>query len=283
MSRYFAIDVETANADYSSICQIGLAKFENSKLVDTWETLVNPESYFDLTNIRIHGIKESDVNNAPKFNEAYEKLNSLIHSDFVGHHMPFDRVAINRACKKNNLDEPNFKWIDSAKMVKRHWEEFSRSGYGLKNIADYLKIEFNHHNALEDAIVSGRIINVILKESELNIEEWYDFISLKNYSKNNINLEPNEQGGLFGETIVFTGSLSIPRNEAKIIASQLGCIVSNGVTRKTTMLVVGIQDTYKISGYEKSSKHRKAEELIESKKVDIRILSEEDFKSIINE
>ena len=30
--KYLALDVETANADYSSICQIGIAEFENGKM-----------------------------------------------------------------------------------------------------------------------------------------------------------------------------------------------------------------------------------------------------------
>jgi DNA polymerase-3 subunit epsilon len=47
------------------------------------------------------------------------------------------------------------------------------------------------------------------------------------------------------------------------------------------MLVVGIQDNTKLAGYEKSSKHRKAEELIESG-INIRILSEKDFVEICN-
>ena len=46
--------------------------------------------------------------------------------------------------------------------------------------------------------------------------------------------------------------------------------------------VVGTQDNFKIAGYSKSSKHRKAEELI-TKGIDIRILSEDDFKSLTNE
>ena len=34
--NFIAIDVETANADYSSICQIGIAEFQNGKVVDKW-------------------------------------------------------------------------------------------------------------------------------------------------------------------------------------------------------------------------------------------------------
>jgi len=50
--RFVAIDVETANPDYSSICQIGVALFENGIITKTWATLINPEDYFDPINMR---------------------------------------------------------------------------------------------------------------------------------------------------------------------------------------------------------------------------------------
>jgi DNA polymerase III subunit epsilon len=46
------------------------------------------------------------------------------------------------------------------------------------------------------------------------------------------------------------------------------------------MLVVGDQDIAKLAGHEKSSKHRKAEELI-AKGTPIRILKESDFKELV--
>ena len=54
----------------------------------------------------------------------------------------------------------------------------------------------------------------------------------------------------------------------------------NSVGKKVTMLVVGIQDKSKLKSYQKSSKHRKVEELIE-KGVDIQILSESDFSELM--
>lgn len=54
----------------------------------------------------------------------------------------------------------------------------------------------------------------------------------------------------------------------------------SGVTKKVTMLVVGTQDKEKINGYEKSSKHRKAEALIKQG-MEIAILSESDFFEIV--
>jgi len=41
--EFVAIDVETANADMASICQIGIATFENAVLKNEWKTYVDPE------------------------------------------------------------------------------------------------------------------------------------------------------------------------------------------------------------------------------------------------
>src|SRR3546814_2163433 len=61
-------------------------------------------------------------------------------------------------------------------------------------------------------------------------------------------------GALLGETIVFTGALVLPRRDAADRAHALGAAVEPGVTKKTTMLVVGDQDLSKLAGHQKSSK-----------------------------
>jgi len=92
--------------------------------------------------------------------------------------------------------------------------------------------------------------------------------------------EGNPEGEFFGEVLVFTGSLDIPRREAADLAASIGCTVAPGVTKNTTMLVVGDQDVQKLVGKGKSSKHRKAEQLI-TQGVGIRILKESDFKELV--
>ena len=64
------------------------------------------------------------------------------------------------------------------------------------------------------------------------------------------------------------------------MAAKVGCDVTNSVTNKVTMIVIGTQDKNRLGGYEKSSKHRKAKALIE-KGLDIQILSEADFSELM--
>ena len=87
---------------------------------------------------------------------------------------------------------------------------------------------------------------------------------------------------MYGEILVFTGALEIPRREAADLAASIGCKVVAGLTKKTTMLVVGDQDITKLAGKAKSSKHVKAKQLI-AKGQAIRIIKESDFKELVNQ
>jgi DNA polymerase-3 subunit epsilon len=147
-----------------------------------------------------------------------------------------------------------------------------------------LGIEFRHHAADEDARAAGEILIRAIRHSGMPLTAWLSRI------KKPINITSdgsvthqrtgNAEGPLAGETVVFTGALSIRRGEAADLAAQAGCDVADGVTKATTLLVVGDQDIRKLAGHEKSAKHRKAEGLI-AKGQAIRILGESDFVHLI--
>jgi DNA polymerase-3 subunit epsilon len=118
-----------------------------------------------------------------------------------------------------------------------------------------------------------------MRESGQTLDEWMaraykeipDFIAQ----------EGNPNGPHYGENIVFTGTLKMLRYEAANMATQAGFYVQKGVTQETTMLVVGIQDKDRLAGYEKSSKHRKAEAMAQSGH-SIKIITEDDFLALLD-
>ena len=59
-----AIDVETANADPSSICQIGIVRFCDGKIREQLSMLINPEQSFNSANVRLHGISRLRKNDS---------------------------------------------------------------------------------------------------------------------------------------------------------------------------------------------------------------------------
>jgi DNA polymerase III subunit epsilon len=288
---FVAIDVETANPDRSSICQIGIATFLNGELVDCWESLVAPAGEFSPFNISIHGIDRRRVRTAPSWNEIYPHVASRLESRIVVSHTSFDRHALTQACACCGLSICECQWLDSAEIARTAWPQFSRSGYKLTNLASHFGFEYRAHDALEDAKCAGWVVLKAIAEAKISPGHWLRKESepirtgrstpsrWKAFSPS-VKQLGNASGALFGEVIVFTGALTIAREAAAEAAAMAGCRVDDGVTKRTTLLVVGNQDLDCLRGHEKSSKHLKAEKLI-TQGQRLRILSESEFLSLI--
>jgi DNA polymerase-3 subunit epsilon len=171
--NFFAIDVETANPALSSICQVGIASFRDGRLCGSWESLINPEDYFDPINVSIHGIDEGDVQSSPTWCEVYPGVCAVLQDGIAVSHTAFDRVSILRACERNDLPCREFRWLDSAKVVRRAWPIFSKRGYGLANVAVHFCIQYRAHDALEDARGAGEILLRAIAETGLSNQLSY--------------------------------------------------------------------------------------------------------------
>lgn len=280
--EFVALDFETANADVSSICQIGIANFKEGLLQEEWKTYIDPEDFFDEMNISIHGIDESTVKGAPTLPGVANHIYNYIDGRIAVCHTHFDRVAIQQACLKYDLRMPTCTWLDSARVTRRTWEQFAWKGYGLANVCAILGYQFTHHDALEDAKAAAHIVLAAMEKTGIDIHGWLSRVEKPiDPSSYDISREGNPEGFFHGEVLVFTGALDIPRREAADMAAKIGCTVADGVTKNTTILVVGDQDVKKLAGHEKSSKHRKAELLIQ-KGQELRIIRESDFKELVN-
>jgi DNA polymerase-3 subunit epsilon len=125
-------------------------------------------------------------------------------------------------------------------------------------------------------------MQIALQTSNYSLEQWHTRTRqpIDPTYTNKISMKGNPEGPLFGEHLVFTGALQLKRKEAATLAAKAGCTVSSNVSNKTSLLVIGDQDLSRLAGQDKSSKHRKAEELIKTGN-DIKILSESDFLHLI--
>ena len=160
--HFAAIDIETANRDRSSICQIGIAKFADGNLVSEWSTLIDPEDYFDEVNISIHGIEPQMVKGQPKLPDIAGVLRGYLENGVSVCHSNFDRIALARAFAKYKLSPISTSWLDSARVARRTWKDLAQ-GYGLKNVCNKIGYEFRHHDALEDAKAAGHVLLAALQ------------------------------------------------------------------------------------------------------------------------
>lgn len=277
--RFVAVDVETANSDSASICQIGLAFVGQDNRISTFSTLIDPTDGFAAFNVKLHGIDDEAVRGKPTFDKVFAELIPVFSRNILVQHSSFDEKAIEGACRAYGISPPKFRWLDSVQIARRAWPELKGpgGGHGLGNLKKVLALEFKHHDAGEDARAAA---DVVLR-AELDTGRSFTDLATSNaraskrYEKN-VALDGDPRGPLHGHVAVFTGTLSMSREDAALRAAKCGVAVRSTVTKKTTVLVVGDQDPALLAGHRKSGKHRRAEELI-AKGQDIRIVTESAF------
>lgn len=278
--RFIALDVETACSDAASICQIGLACVWPDNRIHTFSTLVNPRTDFDFFNTRLHGIGPQHVRNAPRFNEVLDHLFPVLARHHLIQHSNFDKQAVNAACRACGIEPPEFRWADSVTIARRAWPELKgNGGHGLGNLKKVLDLDFHHHDAGEDA----RAAALVVLHAEAHLSLTFDELikpARKHYPAA-ITREGDLSGALSGSVVVFTGALSMSRDDAAAMAARVGMTVKATVTSKTTHLVVGDQDLSILAGHTKSSKHRRAEEL-QSSGLAVQVISETEFCTLVN-
>ena len=236
---FVALDFETANERLSSICQIGMAVFSDGSLVERYSSFVDPGVPFSDRNVSIHGINEASIKGAPQFPEVYSEILSRLDGAVAVCHSLFDRAALLQTSLRFGLNPPMCTWVDTARVARRAFPQFSQRGYGLANIAAHLGITFSHHDALEDAVASGLILVKAIEITGVSLDEWITSAKpISGSSVGKVVRDANPDGVLFGEVIVFTGTLILRREEAAELAAKAGCTVDASVTKRTTILVV---------------------------------------------
>lgn len=154
--NFLAIDFETANYSRDSACSIGLVKVQNGTIVDKQVHLIRPpQREFVFTHI--HGIRYSDVANAPSFGEIFPKFSHLFDDiDFLAaHNASFDKGVLKACCDRYRLSFPKQDFVCTMKLAREKW---SLRPTKLSDVCRYLKIELNHHEALSDAMACAQII-----------------------------------------------------------------------------------------------------------------------------
>ena len=153
--NYTVFDVETANSRRDSICAIGLIRYENNQIVYEKEILINPEVEFSYFNTKIHGIKESDVVNAPTFPEVWSEIGKYFKDTILVAHnaKSMDLCAIYRTLERYGLPMMENQYICTLELAKKIFAgNDSVQSYRLNTLANLYQIRLeHHHNALDDA------------------------------------------------------------------------------------------------------------------------------------
>ncbi|MFM6962675.1 MAG: exonuclease domain-containing protein [Micrococcales bacterium] len=157
---FTAIDFETANSSAASACAVGLVKVRHGKIVDSFETLIQPPEsigYWHAGNIGVHGINPEDVVGAPTLLEALAQMVEFIDGDIlVAHNAPFDMGVLRGSAAEVGYALPELEYACSLAISRK---TYHLESYRLPAVAYAVGYEdFEHHNALADTLACAHII-----------------------------------------------------------------------------------------------------------------------------
>lgn len=249
---FVVIDVETACARVSSICQVGIVGFRDGREVLAYETLVDPRDEFSKFNVGIHGITQCDVVGQPTFGDIHAALDRHLSGRITVAHSAFDKGALAAACRLGTLPLIETEWLDSVRVAKQAWPQLA--SHRLNVLARFLGIEHRHHDALSDARAAGMVIIKAIEHTGIDLLGW---MAKPTRAKPKPPV-PAPDGPLSGERVVILGE-PLDGKLATVIAAAGGRVVrSVGMT--TTLLVIARAQPYG-RWVEASPLHRRAQEL----------------------
>ena len=119
--------------------------------------MINPLAPFQYWNTRVHGITQYDVRNAPTFPEYWDNISDKFSDIVVAHNAAFDISCLRSVIEHYGLPKPDFDYYCTLCISKKN---LSIDSHKLDSIARYFKLPaFNHHNALDDAVICARIFH----------------------------------------------------------------------------------------------------------------------------
>lgn len=160
-----ALDFETANRQRGSVCAVGFAWHDGTRVVRTYEKLVRPHAscrYFESMNIAIHGIRPEMVEEAPEWDEVWAEIApELSGATLLAHNAAFDLSVLRGVLDLYALPYPEFEYLCSCKLARKIWPELDN--HKLDTVCRHFGFAFEHHRAGADAVAAAEALAAMLR------------------------------------------------------------------------------------------------------------------------
>jgi DNA polymerase-3 subunit epsilon len=156
MTRFAAIDFETANCSADSACAVGVVIVERGRIVARWHERIRPPSrQFVFT--YIHGLTWEDVKGAPRFDTVWAGIARELAGVAIlaAHNASFDKGVLGACCGSYGLAMPAQPFVCTVQLARAQWDIRPTR---LPDVCRRLGIDLRHHQADSDAEACARIV-----------------------------------------------------------------------------------------------------------------------------
>lgn len=252
---YAIVDIETTGgqANRDKITEIAIVLHDGNKVVDTYETLVNPERYIPYGITELTGITQEMVMYAPKFYEVARDIVQLTEGAvFVAHNVRFDYNFIREEFARLGFTYSR-KQLCTVRLSRQAFPGLR--SYSLGNLISHFNIQVDQrHRAMADALATTQLFERILSQG-VTREHVHHMVNMgikesklpENISLSRLNDLPEACGVYYfhnqrGEVVYVGKSINIRKRVAEHFADQ------SPKAAKLQQLVDDI--TYEITGSE---------------------------------
>ncbi len=252
---YSIIDVETTGgkAARDKITEIGIVLHDGQQIIETYETLLNPECYIPYGITQLTGITQEMVQDAPKFYEVAKEIVQLTQGAvFVAHNVRFDYGFLKHEFLRLGFTFSR-KQLCTVRLSREAFPGLP--SYSLGNLIQHFGIQTDaRHRALADAVATTELLERVLAKQS-GVEQIKHFVNLgikESRLPQNLNLEkihalPEACGVYYfhdadGNVVYVGKSINIRKRVAEHFSDQ---------TEKAKTLQKHVHDiSYEVTGSE---------------------------------
>lgn len=163
---YAIIDIETTGgaAAREKITEIAIVLHDGTKVIETFETLINPERSIPIYITQMTGISDAMVARAPKFYEVAKKIVDMTEGAvFVAHNVRFDYGFVQEEFRRLGFTYTR-QQLCTVKLSRQAFPGLR--SYSLGNLIEHFGIKTkDRHRAMADTMATVEIFEkIFLKE-----------------------------------------------------------------------------------------------------------------------
>lgn len=158
---YAIVDIESTGGNIGTdrMIQFACVLLENGKVLESFDTYVNPLKSVPKRIQELTGISPKDVKGAPYFEDIAPVLYSMLEQTiFVAHNVGFDYQFLNEEFQRVGFPKLTIPAIDTVELSQVIFP--TANSYALQEIVDWLGYDLDRpHNALFDAEATAFLLN----------------------------------------------------------------------------------------------------------------------------
>ncbi|MEL6864175.1 MAG: exonuclease domain-containing protein [Bacteroidota bacterium] len=176
--HYAIIDIETTGgkANRDKITEIAIVLHDGEKILDSFETLINPERSIPRNITQLTGITQEMVADAPKFYEVAKKVVEMTQGAvFVAHNVRFDYSFIKEEFRRLGYSYSR-RQLCTVRLARKAMPGLR--SYSLGKLIQYFKIKVDaRHRAMADTMATVELFERIIRKDRSE-EDINDLVNL---------------------------------------------------------------------------------------------------------